>query len=273
MYLRDADPAGANYLVFRDTTAGGQPTVWQFRAISEKLGPAEAAKDVEKFLADKPGNKVVNAREIQGDRFTAPGPYGIDLEFYVARPAGTPRHTFRFGGMRESIPEYCDYLHLQLPADGSYFVAIFPRARAEEAPTFTKLADGKVIKVTGKFGTDYAILSQEPADAKADGASFQGTAGCVQDRAAGLSLAVLAPGTVAYNDYSLTAPMAASMRVEKDALSLDFPADHQGGEVVLSAPGKWKADALAGVEIKTNEKKQLVLTVSAGANLVRLVRE
>ena len=76
---------------------GGQPTMWQMWNVSEKIGTPEEARDVAKFLADKPGNKCLPARELQGDRFTAVGQLGVDVEYYIASPADTPRHTLRWG--------------------------------------------------------------------------------------------------------------------------------------------------------------------------------
>ena len=73
--------------------------------------------------------KLVPARELPaGSRYTAIGQFNMDVEFFVASPAGTPRHTLRYGGFNNSrVPEYQDLLHLQQPGDGAYYVAIFPR--------------------------------------------------------------------------------------------------------------------------------------------------
>jgi hypothetical protein len=276
LFLRDPDPAGANYLVLRDSTSGGQPTMWQFRTYSEKIGTPDQTTDLTRFLADKPGTNSVAARLLPGgDRYTAIGQFGVDVEFFVAIPADTPRNTMRWGALSFHVgSQFMDFLHLQQPGDGAYFVAVFPRQRAEEAPAFAQLADGRVIKVAGAFGVDYAFLSRDTAEAKADDASFKGTAATVQDRASGLALALAAGGSVAYKSYGLTAPMAASLRAEKDGVALQFPAGHSGGEVTIMAPAGLSLDARASGGIQRTEGKdgQYILSVSVGATSARLIR-
>ena len=83
------------------------------------------------------------------------------------------------------MPDFQDLLHLQLPGDGTYYVAIYPRPREEAAPAFTALDNGKIIKVVSLFGTDYAYLSLADDTATAEGVTFRGTAASVQQRAAG----------------------------------------------------------------------------------------
>ena len=94
LYLKDTDPAGPTYLVVRDTTHGGQPTAWQFWTLSEKLGTPAQVRDLNAFLADKPGAKLLPARELPaGARYTAIGQFGVDVEYFIASPTGTSRHT------------------------------------------------------------------------------------------------------------------------------------------------------------------------------------
>ncbi len=103
---------------------GGQPTQWHFWTLSERIGiPADAANR-EKFLADAPGETILGPRSLKGDRFTALGQFGIDLEYFIASPANTPRHTVRYGlnPSAADVPrfsEYQDLLQLTLPGDGS----------------------------------------------------------------------------------------------------------------------------------------------------------
>ncbi len=272
LFLKDDDPAGANYLVFRDTTAGGQPTEWQFRSLSEKIGtPAQMADPA--FLADKPGPNPVAARELPaGARYTAVGQFEVDLEYFIAAPADTPRATLRYGGARLNVPEYQDLLNLRLPGDGHYFVAIFPRARAEQAPTFATLADGKVIKVTGAFGTDYAFLTDQPGNAAAEGASFQGTAGAVQSRPTGLSLTLCAAGEVRYQQYGLAAPFATGLRIAPDALVISVPPGTPAGQLTLTAPAGWKLDhSAAGVKLDMVHGAYR-LTVPVGGTSIKLTK-
>ena len=45
------------------------------------------------FLADKPGEKLLPARELPaGARYTAMGQFGMDVEYFVASPADAAPH-------------------------------------------------------------------------------------------------------------------------------------------------------------------------------------
>lgn len=274
LFLKDADPAGPAYLVLRDTTHGGQPTAWQFWTLSEKLGtPAQAQEP--NFLADKPGQTILPARELpQGDRYTAIGQQGVDVEYFIAAPTVTPRHTLRYGGHdNSSIPEWQDLLHLQLPGDGAYYVAIFPRPRAEAAPAFTALDDGKIIKVACAFGTDYSLLASEETTAAAEGVSFRGTSAAVQQRPAGLMLTLGAAGEVHTADYGLVAPTAVTLQTQTDTLTVSLPADSPACTLTLTAPSNWilHGGSPAGVKLTANGTT-CQLTLPKGVTRVVLVK-
>ncbi len=240
LFLKDPNPAGPAYLIIRDTTSGGQPTAWQFWSLSEKIGTPDQIRDRAAFLADKPGKKMLPARKLPpGSRYTAVGQRGMDLEYFVASPAGTPRHTLRYGGARVRVPEYQDLLHLQQPGDGAYYLALFPRPQAEAVPTFTNLADGKIIKVAGPFGTDYGLLSEVETSAAAEDLSFRATAAAVQVRASGTMLSLGAPGEVRTKAHGLVAPSAAALQISNGALRLTLPSDNSGGKFTILAPGDW----------------------------------
>ncbi len=277
LWVHDDTPGGTQYLVLRDTVAGGQPTQWQFWTTSDKLGTPEQARDRAAFLADKPGDKSMPVSALSGDRFTALGTLGQDIEYYVAAPTDTPRHTLRYSSR---APGYLvrdfmlgqDLLHLQLRGDGAYFVAIVPRAAAEEAPQFTTLGAGTVIKVMGKFGVDYAFLAGAKTAVTAEDARFDGTAASVQVRADGPLLALAASGVVAFQAYVLTAPMPATLHVAADKLTLALPDDHAGGEVIVQMPGTWKLFTPApGVALKV-DKDRWLLTIPAGCRQVTLLK-
>jgi len=273
LFLKDFDPAGPAYLVLRDSVRGGQPTVWQFWTLSEKLGTAAEAARAEEFLAEKPGRKILPARKLPpGDRYTALGQFGVDVEFFVAAPAATPRYTLRYGGVLYGRPEYQDLLHLRLPGDGAYYVVLFPRRREEKAPEFRALAGGRVIKVAGEFGTDYGFLSALETSAAEEGVFFRGTAGSVQDRKTGLVLALGAAGEVRYREYALAAGVGASLCVAPGVLVLEFAPEHPEAEVFVSAPGRLRIKDGAGLSLTELEAGRWGLRVPAGTRTVRLVR-
>jgi len=292
LFLKDDDPAGTAYLLIRDTVKGaksGQPTMWQMWTVSETLDVPEKVKDVATVLAKRPGHKILPARQLKGDRFTAIGQFGVDVEYYIASPTDTPRHTLRWGtnmtdwANKLVEPEYQDLLHLQMPGDGVYFVAFFPRKRKTPAPTFSKIGDGTIIKVSGTFGTDYGFLSALEARASGEGATFRGTAASVQDRRSGLVLSLGAKGEVGYKKVRLAADFPAALRVRERELTVELPAGIQppafelmkpfpGGKLTVTAPGKWSlAKPLPGVKF-TASATGFVLTVPADVRAVTVVK-
>ena len=262
LFVKDTDPAGPHWLLLRDTTTGGQPTAWQFWTLSEKLGTPEQARDAA-FLADKPGKSMLPARALPaGDRYTAVGQFDVDLEYFVAGPKDTPRHTLRYGGSSYFGTEYQDLLHLQLPGDGAYYVAVYPHQRTEPMPAFAVLGEGKIVKVAGAFGTDYAFLAENDTTATEVGITFTGTAGAIAVRPAMTTLTLSAPGEVRFHDLALHAPMPAALRVQPGMLSLTFPANNPGGAVTLTAQAGWQVKT-AGIRCVTNGMSY-TFTVPAG---------
>ena len=288
LFVKDDDPVKTAYLLIRDTVKGGQPTMWQMWTVSETLDTPAKVTDVATVLANKPGYKILPARELKGDRFTAIGQLGVDVEYYIASPSNTPRHTLRWGmhifdGSNKLVePEYQDLLHLQMPGDGAYYVAFFPRKRNTPAPSFSTLGGGTIIKVSGNFGTDYGFLSALEATGSGDGATFRGTAASVQDRKGGLVLTLGATGDVRYKQYRLAADFPAALRVRERELTVELPEGIQppafrllqpfpGGTVTVSAPGKWTLPKpLPGVKL-TQSAAGFALKVPAGLKAVTVV--
>ncbi len=290
LFLKDDDPARTSYLVIRDSISGNQPTMWQMWNVSETIDTPEKVRDVDAVLASKPGEQILPARQLQGDRFTAIGQLGVDVEYYIASPTDTPRHTLRWGtdmidwANKLVQPEYQDLLHLQMPGDGVYFLAFFPRKRNTPAPLFSTLGEGTIIKVTGDFGTDYSFLAATETTAAGEGASFTGTAASVQDRLEGLVLSLGASGEVRYREIGLAADIPASLRVRDNALTVELPASLQppafgmaqpfpGGILTVTAPGNWTlAEPLDGLTL-TKTATGWALTVPAACRSVTLIQQ
>lgn len=276
----DTNPGGVQYLILRDTVTGGQPTQWQFWTTSEKIGTPTEVADRAAFLADRPGATSTPARTLTGDRFTALGQLGVDVEYYIAAPTATPRNTLRFatrsaGYDVRDFTQAQDLLHLQLPGDGAYFVALFPRKTDEAVPTFTTLGNGTVIKVTGPFGTDYAFLASAETQATAEDTAFTGTVGSVQFRPGSLLLALGSPGKVNYATVGLTAPMPASITVGDRQLVLRCDPAHTGGQFTITAAKGWKLanEAKKAKVTMTVKGNQYLLTLPAGIAQVMLERK
>ena len=274
MWVHDDAPGGVQYLVLRDTMTGGQPTQWQFWTESEKIGTPEEVADRQAFLADAPGQQSVMGHELTGNRFTALGSLGVDIEYYIASPTDTPRNTLRyctrsFGYWVRDFQLAQDLMHLQLHGDGAYFVALFPRLSTEDVPTFTTLGDGTVIKVAGKFGADYAFLASKDTHAVAEDAIFAGTAASVQHRQASTILALGAPGAVSWQVYGLTAAQPATLTITDKQLTVKLPSDHAETQLTVQAKGAWKLPTPAGVKLE-RQGDQYLLTVPAGVVEVKL---
>jgi hypothetical protein len=238
LFVKDDDPAAVNYLLLRDTVHGGQPTFWHFWTLSEKIGTPDQVRDRDAFLADKPGDTCVAARRLEGDRFTALGQFDVDLEYFVASPPETPRYTLRFSDTYTyPIPGFVesqDALHLELPNDGSYFVALFPRLRDEAVPEFQSIGDGRIIQVEGPWGTDLGFLSDTPAQVSAAGAEFRGTAAAVQDRPKATVLSLADGGSVRYKAFGIQSDGPATLRICSDRLVVDIHRYHSGQTLLIS---------------------------------------
>jgi len=278
MLFGSEQPGGVNYLLLRDTVSGGQPTQWHFWTLSQKIGTSSEAANRDAFLKDKPGDKVAPLRELKGNRFTALGQFDVDLEYYIASPLDTPRYTLRYGtrggayGLT-NFNEFQDLMHLQLPGDGCYYVAMFPRFQNEKTPEFATLCEGKVIKIAGTFGTDYGFLTDDPVEVKAEHVAFKGTAAAVQDRASGMVLALAAPGEVTYREYGLSAQIPVSLRVTPYAVVLELPEGSSGGEVQVRAPGRWSlVKGQGGIGIAQG-RNGCTLTVPEGVRNISLTNE
>lgn len=279
LFVRDDAPAGVNYYLLRDTVSGGQPTEWTMWTMSEKLGTVQEAARRESFLADKPGPNIVPSRALAlTDRYTAVGQYGVDLDYFIAAPGDSPRHTLRWGfkqhpwwnGVPEGFGEYQDLLHLRLPGNGAYYLALFPHLQDVAAPAFASLDSGRIIKVSGEFGTDWGFLNAEPAVAEADGVLFQGTAASVQDRHHKVVLALGAAGRVRYRDFALESTRPASLRILESEIVLELEPGDSGQSVKVSAGRPLKIrNPLPGV-IAENAGDALQLDIQAGVARVVL---
>lgn len=278
LYVQDDQPQGLNYLVLRDSVSGGKPSLWQMWMLSEKIGTPDQVRDRDAFLADKPGKTPVPAHPLQGNRFTALGQFGVDLDVYIASPVDPGAWTMRWG------QRYVDYsvqgddcrdlLQLRLDGDGDYFVVLFPRFPDEPPPEFTVLGNGTVIKVAGSFGTDYCFLAREATEARAGKVTFHGTAGSVQDRGSGLVLATGDAGEVRSAEWGISAPQAASVRVEPDRLLVQVPHHERNGtEVALQVVGTWRlAKGQAGVTMAPGDGASK-LVLDAGVTEAVLVQD
>jgi len=280
MSIKGNDADGVSYIVLRDTISGDQPTQWRFWTFSEKIvSPSQAADrtDRKKCLADAPGENILGPRELKGNRFTALGQFDMDLEYFIASPAATPKHTVRYGlkPSAADVPrfsEYQDMLQLTLDGAGSYYAAMFPRKPEQKAPAFTASSDKRIITVSSDWGADHVFLSAEPATSKLADVSFEGVAACIRNRKSGLVLSLGAKGSAAMKSLSLTAPFGASLTAGRTVMKVAMAPKHPAGEIIISAPGAWKLRPDQSVTLTKESRGRYKLTVPAGKAMVELIR-
>jgi len=185
-FVKSPTLRGPNYLVLRDDLAG-----------DTELTPALNFW----CLADR--------LDVDGQRATYTGQYGVDLEVYVAEPATFAPVTHRAGHTsgRDFGPYYEktfgkpfkeEQILLRIPQrpGGGYFTALVPRKAEAAAPTFATVLAGQGLQVTWPDRVDTVILLNQPGKVELEGLSLEGTA-FVLTKADGNTMAtMLAPGTV-----------------------------------------------------------------------------
>jgi hypothetical protein len=82
---------------------------------------------------------------------------------------------------------------------------LYPVTRTQRTPKFTKLANGRAVKIESSYGTDYAFLSLDPFDFSQGDLSFRGQAGAVHLRPDGPHPSLAGKGRVGYKGQVLTA--------------------------------------------------------------------
>jgi hypothetical protein len=138
----------------------------------------------------------------------------------------------------DNYAEYRDLLHLQLPGDGSYFVALVPRRRGAPVPDFVTAGDGTILGVRNTLGVDYNFLAEREREATVGDARFRGTASSVQVRKGTTVLALGSSGEVEFRGALLVADHAASVRLRNGEAEIELPAGRTDRTTVtLKLPG------------------------------------
>jgi hypothetical protein len=195
LFLKSAQPAGANYFVMRDTFPGGanRPTWWTWMNLdgAEKIavnGTAFAA-------ASTPFNKRVPVEQMPsavGNTVEMATAYGAGTHFWFAGDPLTirTRLTFdypqggRHGLRKEQFPKLADkevktIVEAMAKPGADYFYLVYPHKAGEAVPQAVKLGEG-AMKVTTSEATDYVFISDTPLNVQAEGVLFTGAAGSVR---------------------------------------------------------------------------------------------
>jgi len=247
--------------VLRDTVRGKQPTQWQFWTLTKGIAPEGKPSP-----AHGKGNLPFTS--LPGDRFTAQGQFGVDVDSFVASPQAGSAFTLRYGTEGEAygikkFSEYQDALVLRLPGDGDYFVILAPRLADSEPVRFGRSEDGHVI--TLKTGSDISafFLSAENTSASWDGTTFRGTAGVFRKSGSDFYLALGSEGEVSGLGESLIASGPLAFSGSGNNARLETPASWPGGSVRLA--NHWKRQNATGAEGGE-------LTLPAGAQTIELTK-
>ncbi|MBM4032862.1 MAG: hypothetical protein FJ291_13890 [Planctomycetes bacterium] len=191
--VKDPDPLGHNYVVFRDDLSG-----------NSELTPALNLW----CLAD--GLKVT------GQHVNYIGQHGVDVDCFVAEPKAFTHRTHRvshpcgfgfaqhyektFGKKFEEAQLLCQVP--QAAGKGGYFVAMIPRKNTEKAPIINAVLDhkgvddGDAILIVWPDRTDTVVLTNQPRKVAAEGLVLEGTAFVVSKAGARLTVTMLVPGRV-----------------------------------------------------------------------------
>ena len=188
------------YYVLRDSMQIPAPATWRMWFVANAVTPgANGALVVGKDDVDTDVYFAApNAPKLTTEEKTRQT-YGLDSEgkYGIAKPTRTG---------------------LIADADGqgdapAFATVIFPRLKTEKAPTFTSLAEGKVIQVQSGDTTDYVFLSNEPFTFKQGTISFEGTAGLLRLRGDKATLTLGAGGKLSARGQSIEKKATAPVRV------------------------------------------------------------
>ncbi|HPD17803.1 MAG TPA: hypothetical protein PLE19_22935 [Planctomycetota bacterium] len=192
--VKDPDPMGHNYVVFRDDLGG-----------NTELVPALNLW----CLADN--------LKVTGQHVNYVGQHGVDVTCFVAEPKAFAHRTHRvshpcgfgfapyyektFGKKFEEAQLLCQIP--QAPGKGGYFVAMIPRKNTELPPIINAVLDhravdaGDAIHIVWPDRTDTVVLVNQPKEVAVEGLVLQGTAFVVTRPVGGkLAVTMLAPGRV-----------------------------------------------------------------------------
>jgi hypothetical protein len=173
MFLKDADPAGPNYFVLRETFTG-QPT-----------RPTDLSFW---FLA----NTMTRA----GDTYSFDGQCKVDMDVFVHTPASGEPQTDSYGHTQHPYRRLVGFdpafhpngvlaenqllLRLKQPAKEGYLVVLYPRLKGIDAPAQYERLSPSAVKVTTPLSTDYVFMDSSPMTFEDAKLKFAGTAAAVR---------------------------------------------------------------------------------------------
>jgi len=199
-FVKNQDPAAANYFVFADTFKTAAPAVWRLWFTADTVTPGPA------------GALVSGKDDVDTDVFFATGaPADLKTETKT-RTAGSGIHP---DGSMAPMATTQIGLIASAPTSGAMTYVLYPRLKTEAPPTFTALAGGSGIKIQTATETDYVFLSTAPVNWQEGDLAFSGTVGSILLRGKQTVLNLGEAGTVTAGRESLTAKQSESKEFTK----------------------------------------------------------
>ena len=168
-FVKDPDPLAPNYFVVHDHMAVPAPFTWRLWLTTAKVTTAPMTA-------------------------TSEGKEDADLDVFFTQPQGLELKTEDKartsgcgirpdGNMGPYTSTQTGIIATPSQRARDVFTVLYPRLKTEARPEITALAGGRGVKVQAGGRTDYVFLSETPLQFKEGDVSFEGMAGCVQQRA------------------------------------------------------------------------------------------
>ena len=236
LFVKDADPLGANYFVMRDSVTQPAANWWMWFYTENSLRltgdllhvTGQDDVDLDIWLAPKlaghltPG-KAKNTAPAKHEKELDPERQETETPAEGDAPAapkteipGTPIETvtqtmkvFEMRGLSYQ-PLTQEGLHLPVTKDQPVFCLLYPRLKTEKPASFTALADGRGVKIVSASGTDYIFLSLTPFAFHEGNVSFTGTTGVIRCRGNTVELTLSEGGEIALGEHRLSSAQPAT---------------------------------------------------------------
>lgn len=228
LLVKSADPMGANYVVMRDITAGGQPNqdfYWNLWCLSEDP-------------------------EIAGSTIHFPGQFGVDLDIHVLSPVNPYIEKDQWE-WKQGIYVWGDFAEKQYGvhiskqgASEDYLTVLYPRTQGQ-APARVSILDSQVgAKVEHSEGVDFILLSPgKSSTVDTANVRLRGEIAFARIHMDGtLHLAVVKGEDCAarFGDWELSASGPVAVKITDDEVTGESDADAH--TAALTLPRSW-ADA------------------------------
>jgi len=246
LFVKSADPLGANYVVMRDRTSAGkaeQPITWSLWCLAKPwVDPNAPQIDDDKLFGGLDDEPMDDAPR---DRIHFTGQFGVDLDVHVLSPQHPKlemeknwewtQHIYVWGPFAESMS--AGRITKQGHAE-DFFTVLYPRAAGQAEAVVTALADGAGAAVTHMEGLDVLLLSPgKAATVTEQGARLSGEVVFARKYANGaLRLALLRgnDASASLNGWGIAS--AGTVAVEIAGTTVTGETDGPAQTVTITAP-------------------------------------